>query len=151
GREGIRVKASIFETPREELPEKAGYDKLTRVALFTSPPFSELLKVTLKVSHNLYASSFPLLVAVKNGKRTLDAGLHVQRKFLTDLGVEVDTISFGGGAGGSPADAVTPRATVQLLRALAKRSDYPVLFAALPVLGVDGTLADVVKEDSPAR
>jgi serine-type D-Ala-D-Ala carboxypeptidase/endopeptidase (penicillin-binding protein 4) len=46
---------------------------------------------------------------------------------------------------------VTPRATVQLLRALAKRADYRFFEAALPVLGVDGTLADVVGPNSPAR
>jgi D-alanyl-D-alanine carboxypeptidase/D-alanyl-D-alanine-endopeptidase (penicillin-binding protein 4) len=63
----------------------------------------------------------------------------------------VDSISFGGGAGGANADAVTPRASVQLLRALAKRSDYQALHAALPILGVDGTLADAVAADSPAR
>jgi D-alanyl-D-alanine carboxypeptidase/D-alanyl-D-alanine-endopeptidase (penicillin-binding protein 4) len=148
---GVQVKADPVQEPRAQLPEQAGYQQLTRVALFTSPPFSELLKVTLKVSHNLYANTFPLLVAVKNGKRSLSDGLHVQRKFLADLGVPVDTISFGGGAGGSPADLVTPRATVHLLRALAKRSDFPILQAALPVLGVDGTLVTSVKSDSPAR
>jgi D-alanyl-D-alanine carboxypeptidase/D-alanyl-D-alanine-endopeptidase (penicillin-binding protein 4) len=148
---GVQVKASPVQEPRAQLPEPGSYQQLTRVALFTSPPFSELLKVTLKVSHNLYANTFPLLVAVKNGKRSLSDGLHVQRKFLADLGVPVDTISFGGGAGASPADLVTPRATVHLLGALAKRSDFPILQAALPVLGVDGTLATAVKGDSPAR
>src|SRR5207244_2623441 len=65
--------------------------------------------------------------------------------------VDVAAISFGGGAGGSPADMVTPRAAVQLLRALARRSDYPVFREGLPVLGVDGTLVDVLPADSPAK
>jgi D-alanyl-D-alanine carboxypeptidase/D-alanyl-D-alanine-endopeptidase (penicillin-binding protein 4) len=150
-REGITVAASPLQAPRAELPEKESYARLTRVARFTSPPFSEVIKVTLKVSHNLYASTLPLLIAAKNGGRTVADGLHWQRKFLVDLGVAVDSISFGGGAGGSNADAVTPRATVQLLRALAKRSDYPALRAGLPILGVDGTLVDAVPADSPAR
>ncbi len=151
GREGVKVTASALEHSTSELPDKGGYAKLTRVATFTSPPFSEVLKVTLKVSHNLYASTLPLLVAAKNGKRTLADGLHVQRKFLADLGVDVATISFGGGAGGDNADAVTPRASVELLQALAKRADYPCLRAGLPVLGVDGTLFDAVAADSPAK
>ena len=46
---------------------------------------------------------------------------------------------------------MTPRATVRLLQGLSRRPDYPVLRAGLPVLGVDGTLADVVSADSPAR
>jgi D-alanyl-D-alanine carboxypeptidase/D-alanyl-D-alanine-endopeptidase (penicillin-binding protein 4) len=150
-REGVIVAASPLQPPQGELPDRAGYDNLKRVALFTSPPLSELIKVTLKVSHNLYASTLPILVAVKNGNGTLAEGLRVQRKFLAELGVPVDTISFGGGAGGAAADMVTPRATVTLLQALAKRPDYPVFLAALPVLGVDGTLADVVGTDSAAR
>jgi D-alanyl-D-alanine carboxypeptidase/D-alanyl-D-alanine-endopeptidase (penicillin-binding protein 4) len=150
-REGVSVSASPFQAPTAELPERNSYGKLERVATFQSPPFSEVVKVTLKVSHNLYASTLPLLVAARNGKRTLADGLHLQRKTLTDFGVDVSTISFGGGAGGANADAVTPRASVQLLRALAKRHDYQRLEAGLPILGVDGTLVDAVPADSPAK
>jgi D-alanyl-D-alanine carboxypeptidase/D-alanyl-D-alanine-endopeptidase (penicillin-binding protein 4) len=150
-REGVQVTASPFQHPQAELPDKTGYDHLKRVALFTSPPFSEVIKVTLKVSHNLYASTLPILAAVQKGNGTLAEGLRLQRKFLAELGVPVDTISFGGGAGGAAADMVTPRATVTLLQALAKRADFPAFRAGLPVLGVDGTLVDVVGADSPAR
>ncbi len=150
-RQGVTVSANPLAKPRAELPEKDTYKTLERVALFRSAPFSEVAKVTLKVSHNLYASTLPMLVAAKHGKRTLADGLRLQRQFLTDLGVEVGTISFGGGAGGAGADQVTPRATVQLLRALSKRPEYKAFEAALPVLGVDGTLSDAVGPDSPAR
>ena len=149
--EGVAVDASPLRPPQAEPPDRDGYGKLTRVATFKSPPFSEAIKVTLKVSHNLYASTLPALVASKHGKRTLAEGLHFQRTFLADLGVPVETISFGGGAGGANADSVTPRATVKLLQSLAKRPDYPVFRDALPILGVDGTLHDAVTPDSPVR
>jgi D-alanyl-D-alanine carboxypeptidase/D-alanyl-D-alanine-endopeptidase (penicillin-binding protein 4) len=149
--EGIRVAASALQPPQADLPDQAAYAKLPRVAVFTSPPFSELIKVTLKVSHNLYASTLPILVAVHRGQKTLRDGLRIQRQFLADLGVPVETISFAGGAGGANADAVTPRATVQLLQALARRPDYAVIHDGLPILGVDGTLVDAVGKDSPAR
>ncbi len=93
----------------------------------------------------------PLLVAAKQGKRTHAEGLRLQRDFLARAGVDVETISFGGGAGGDRADYVTPRATVQLLKAMSKRSDFDVYRGALPVLGVDGTLASAVVADSPAK
>jgi D-alanyl-D-alanine carboxypeptidase/D-alanyl-D-alanine-endopeptidase (penicillin-binding protein 4) len=54
-------------------------------------------------------------------------------------------------AGGSPADHTTPRATVQLMRLMAKRQDYDAFRDCLPRLGVDGTLAEAVPPDSPAR
>lgn len=150
-RHGVAVFASPLERPHAQLPEKNGYDRLTQVAKFTSPPLSEVIRVTLKVSHNLYASTLPLLIAAQHGGRTLADGLRWQRHFLAGLGVDVATISFAGGAGGANADSVTPRATVQLLRALMKRPDYRYIEAGLPVLGVDGTLADVVPARSPAR
>src|SRR5205823_13871212 len=109
-REGVEVQASPLQPPRADLPEK-GDRRLERVAQFESPPLSEAVKVTLKVSHNLYASTLPLLVASYHAKhrapKTLGGGMRTQRAFLKDLGVSVETISFGGGAGGAQADMVT--------------------------------------------
>jgi D-alanyl-D-alanine carboxypeptidase/D-alanyl-D-alanine-endopeptidase (penicillin-binding protein 4) len=150
-REGVAVKASLYQEPSGELPEKNSYKDLKRVAALRSPPLSEAVKVTLKVSHNLYASTLPLLVAVKNGKRTLPEGMRLERDLLANLGVDVDSISLESGAGGGNGDRVTPRATVELLQGMAKRPDFADFKAALPVLGVDGTLVDVVGPDSPAR
>ncbi len=151
-RAGVAVEASplLGNSPRD-LPPREEALKLPRVAVLTSPPFREHLKLILKVSHNLHASTLPILVAVKHGKRSLEDGLRLQRDFLAKASVEADTISFGGGAGGSRADMVTPRAAVQLLRYMANRPDFPVYFEALPRLGVDGTLAATVKAESPAR
>jgi D-alanyl-D-alanine carboxypeptidase/D-alanyl-D-alanine-endopeptidase (penicillin-binding protein 4) len=150
---GIEVQASPLQAPRGELPPRGV--SLERVAEFESPPLSEAIKVTLKVSHNLYASTLPLLVASYDTKhhypKTLAGGLRAQGAFLKELGVNVETISFGGGAGGSPADMVTPRATVQLLRAMQKRPEWSTYRSCLPVLGVDGTLAEAVAAESPAR
>ena len=75
----------------------------------------------------------------------------MERRPLADLGVDVEAMSLESGAGGGNADRVTPRTTVQLLQGLAKRPDWPIYKAALPILGVDGTLEDAVGADSPAR
>jgi D-alanyl-D-alanine carboxypeptidase/D-alanyl-D-alanine-endopeptidase (penicillin-binding protein 4) len=116
-----------------------------------SPPFSEEAKLILKVSHNLHAGMMPLHLAARHGERTLSAGLERQGKFLASLGVDVDGLSFGGGAGGDRADYVTPRATVQLLTAMSHAPYFAAYRDALPILGVDGTLASAVEENSPAR
>jgi len=151
-RQGVKVPANLFfQADRTPLPASKEYAEANRVAHFTSPPLGEAIKVTLKVSHNLYASTLPLLIAAHHGERTLASGLRRQGKILRELGVPVETISFAGGAGGASADAITPRAAVQLLAAMGKRPDAQVYFDALPVLGVDGTLVDVIGEDSPAR
>ncbi len=148
---GVTVDAGLHAKPNAELPPRDGYEKLTRVALFTSPPLSEAIKVTLKVSHNLYASTLPLLVAHKHGQKSIADGMRWQRRFMVDLGVPVETISFAGGAGGMNADCTTPRATVKLLQAMRSRKEYEAWHAGFPILGVDGTLSEAVTEDSPAK
>ena len=151
-RAGVRVEApTLGSSTPPSLPTPAQVKELPRVAVHTSLPFSESAKLILKVSHNLHASTLPLLVAHQHGERTLSAGLKRQHDFLKRAGVDVDTISFGGGAGGSRADFVTPQATVQLLRHMATRPDFNVYLHALPRLGVDGTLSKNIPHDSPAR
>jgi D-alanyl-D-alanine carboxypeptidase/D-alanyl-D-alanine-endopeptidase (penicillin-binding protein 4) len=148
---GVRVAASALGVNTTiGLPARAELRSLPTVAEYSSPPFSEYIRVILKVSHNLHASALPLLLAARHGESSLAAGLKRQGEILKTLGLEPGTISFGGGAGGARSDLVSPRATVTLLRAMAARPEFPAYDAALPILGRDGTLAKAVAKDSPA-
>jgi serine-type D-Ala-D-Ala carboxypeptidase/endopeptidase (penicillin-binding protein 4) len=151
-RRGVRVGASpLGVNLTGGLAARTDVAKLPKVAEYTSPPFSEFVRVILKVSHNLHASTLPLLLAARHNERTLAAGLKRQGGILKNLGVVQGTVSFGGGAGGDRADLASPRATVTLLRAMAARPEFAAYDAALPILGRDGTLAKAVAADSPAR
>jgi D-alanyl-D-alanine carboxypeptidase/D-alanyl-D-alanine-endopeptidase (penicillin-binding protein 4) len=152
-RAGVAVDASLLgPNATDKLPARDAVKALPRVAQYTSPPFREYAKVILKVSQNLHASLLPVLLASREGPdATLAAGLRKQGEVLKALGVDPDRIAFGGGAGGSPSDLVSPRATVALLRAMAARAEFPAYEAALPILGRDGTLAEAVGPESPAR
>jgi D-alanyl-D-alanine carboxypeptidase/D-alanyl-D-alanine-endopeptidase (penicillin-binding protein 4) len=150
-RAGVRVQANLYQPARIDMPSKLAYEKLHRVATYKSPPLAEAIAVTLKVSHNLYASTLPLLVAAKYDERTLEQGLRRQGQFLKELGVPIDTISFAGGAGGASADAITPLAAIKLLQAMDKREEGTAYFNGLPVLAVDGTLFEAVAPDSVAK
>lgn len=151
-RQGVQVDASPLGVNRPSaLPPSGSYRDEQRVAAYLSPTLAEEAKLILKVSHNLHASILPLLVAVKNGKRTLADGLKLQGEFLERLGLDRRGFSFGGGAGGDAADMTTARSTVALLRAMTKHKDFPAYLKGQPVLGVDGTLTDAVPSDSPAR
>lgn len=151
-RSGVFVNASaLSDGPSGFLPSAAEVKALPRVALLASPPFSESVKLILKVSHNLHASTLPLLVASKYGERTLAAGLKRQHGFLEQAGVDVNTISFAGAAGGARGDFITPRSAIQLLKYMANRPDFALYRDALPRLGVDGTLAKNIAQDSPAH
>lgn len=148
-RQGVRVAAGLYHPRRNDLPGPEA--RLPRVAAYKSEPLADVIKVTLKVSHNLYASTLPVIVGVKHGHPSAEAGLRQQAKLLRGFGIDPGQVSFAGGAGGANADSVTPRATVELLRKMARHPAAKEYFDALPVLGVDGTLAESVSKDSPAR
>ncbi len=150
-RNDVVVDASPFVPAASAgLPSPEWYGSAPRVAVLESPPFSEHARLILKVSHNLHASTLPLLLASRRGQQTLAEGLRIEGDLLARMGVDRDTISFGGGAGGDRSDYVTPRATLQLLKSLSVRSDFDRFRNCLPILGVDGTLA-TIGVDSPAR
>jgi len=151
-RAGVRVEASpLTLNETEKLPRREALAMLKKAAVLKSPPLADELKLILKVSHNQHANMLPLILAAQAGKRTLIEGLRIERAALARAGVNVETISFGDGAGGERSDYVTPRATTELLCAMARRDDFSVYHDALPVLGVDGTLAAAVSAESPVR
>jgi D-alanyl-D-alanine carboxypeptidase/D-alanyl-D-alanine-endopeptidase (penicillin-binding protein 4) len=150
-RAGVKTKISPLSTISSHLPSREEVAKLPVLTELVSPPFSENAKLILKVSHNLHASTLPLLLAAQKGEHSLGQGLKQEAERLNTLGVPMRGISFGGGAGGARSDFVTPQATVALLRHMVTRSDFAAYRTALPILGVDGTLATAVQSNSPAR
>jgi serine-type D-Ala-D-Ala carboxypeptidase/endopeptidase (penicillin-binding protein 4) len=151
-KKGIEVERSGQSAqPPENLPDPAEYERLPIIARRVSAPFYDAMKVILKVSHNTHADALPQLVASRYGKRTVQEGLHLQWEFLESIGIEKGTVCFGSGAGGSRSDRVAPRAALRLLRYMATRPDAEDYRLAMPILGVDGTLYNAVKPESPAR
>jgi D-alanyl-D-alanine carboxypeptidase len=57
------------------------------------------------------------------------------------MGIDAHEFDFPKNGSGSPDSRAAPRATVKILAEMSKRSTYNAYRAALPVLGVDGSLA----------
>ncbi len=143
---GIRIKASSTLNPTDFSPYTRFYSTENQVAEHVSPPLSEEIKVTLKVSQNLHAGMGPYLLgalAAKDTKNPLDTGFKIERDFLHSAKLELSGAAQGDGAGGDWADLFTPDFMVHYLAYWATRPDYQVFFKALPVLGKDGTLAKI--------
>jgi D-alanyl-D-alanine carboxypeptidase/D-alanyl-D-alanine-endopeptidase (penicillin-binding protein 4) len=125
------------------------------VAEHVSPPFSEEVKITLKVSQNLHASATPFLLGALDGKGH-DAkdengpaarGFIRIRRFLETTGADVTGASQSDGAGALA--HFTPDFMVHYLAFMAKQSTAAIFRDALPVLGKDGTLWNI-QVNSPA-
>jgi len=111
-----------------------------------SPPLSEEIKVTLKVSQNLHAGMGPYLLGTlvaKDTKGPLDAGFKVEHDFLQSAKLDLSGAAQGDGAGGDWADLFSPDFMVHYLTYWSTRPDYQEFFKALPILGKDGTLAKI--------
>jgi PBP4 family serine-type D-alanyl-D-alanine carboxypeptidase len=149
---GVRVKVAMSTPAPDFQPYRRFYSPDDEVAEHVSLPLAEEIKVTLKVSQNLHAFMGPYLLGALLAKDTKDAfqdGFAVERKFLLDAKLDLSGVSQGDGAGGSWADLFTPDFMCHYLAYWTTRPDYSSFFRGLPILGRDGTLAEVIPT-SPA-
>ena len=125
------------------------YTTENQVAEHISPPLSEEIKITLKVSQNLHAGMGPYflgLLVAKNTKDPLSAGFRLEHEFLTDAKLDLSGASQGDGAGGDWADLFSPDFMCHYLAYWKMRPDFTVFYSGLPILGKDGTLAKIQKD-----
>ncbi len=144
-KEGVKVKSSQ-DNAAKTTPLRS-YKDQQLVALWTSPPLSEYVKLILKVSHNLGANLVPLLLAAKTDKKTFDEGMLLMGAFIIkNLKLSQDSFVFIDGAGGNE-NRLTPQDEIILLDYMYKKSpsQFKNYFDALPILGVDGSLEDFAK------
>ena len=129
------------------------YTSEYQVAEHVSPPLSEEIKVTLKVSQNLHAGMGPYylgLLVGKNAKDPLAAGFKIEHAFLMDAKLDLSGASQGDGEGGDWADLFSPDFMCHYLAYWKTRPDFPIFFNGLPILGKDGTLAKIQKDNPGA-
>jgi D-alanyl-D-alanine carboxypeptidase/D-alanyl-D-alanine-endopeptidase (penicillin-binding protein 4) len=151
GRAGVSVGASpTGKNPSSKLPKKGSYSPKDEVAACVSPPYSQYAKLILKVSHNYGANLDLCLMAVKAGSTDCNDAFPVMKSFFEKAGVDTDQVALADGRGGNPTDRFTPEAATELLRYWLKQPQAKAFREMLPVMGVDGSLADNCK-DCPAK
>jgi PBP4 family serine-type D-alanyl-D-alanine carboxypeptidase len=149
---GIQIKPLKKSQAPDFATLKKFYTSDNVVAEHTSPPLSEDVKITLKVSQNLHASMGPYLLgiyAAKANKDLLNSGFKVENEFLKSANLDLSGASQGDGAGGDWADLFTPDFVCHYLAYWKTRPDFATFYVGLPILGKDGTLAKI-QVSSPA-
>ncbi|MGE5112680.1 MAG: D-alanyl-D-alanine carboxypeptidase/D-alanyl-D-alanine-endopeptidase [Acidobacteriaceae bacterium] len=112
-------------------------------ANYQSAPVIQDLRVINKVSQNLHAELMLRLLGKEKGTAgTVDAGLEVERGWLTTVGITPDEYAFFDGSGLSRENLVSPRAVVTLLTYISRQPWAKEFEDTLPIGGVDGTLVD---------
>lgn len=103
----------------------------------------QILVRMLKESDNLYAESMYYQIAASTGNRPASAksARSVERKLIDKLGLDSSRYRLADGSGLSLYNYVSPELIVNLLKyAYQNDNIYMHLNAALPIMGVDGTL-----------
>lgn len=127
------------------------YTPANLIAEHVSTPLSEDIKVTLKVSQNLHATLTPYIlgaVLAGNHDEAEQAGLDEEHDFLQKAGLDLTQASQAEGAGG-PGAFFTPDFMVHYLAFISRQKNFDIFYRALPILGRDGTLYNLLP-DSPA-
>jgi D-alanyl-D-alanine carboxypeptidase/D-alanyl-D-alanine-endopeptidase (penicillin-binding protein 4) len=122
-------------------------------SLFTwsSPPLSAILPLFLKPSQNQIGETLlRTLGAELTGSGSPDSGRAVVGRVMDGFGVPPDSYVMADGSGLSRYDQVAPEAIARVLAAMRARPDFQVFYDALPVAGVDGTLANRLKGTAAA-
>ena len=115
---------------------------LTVLATHVSPPLSEDVTVTNKVSQNLHAELYQRLLGRLEGQDgSIAQGARVVRQFLINAGVDPGDFLFYDGSGLSADDLITPRAATTLLVYAAWQPWGELYRSTLPVGGIDGSLS----------
>lgn len=145
---GISV-AGPVEVRRISLAEAAAPDFVpqapARVVLAerVSEPLSEDIKIINKFSHNLHVEMLLRTLGREvKGEGSRKSGLEAIEAFVKKAGIEENEAVFSDGSGLSRHSIIAPRATIKLLRYMAKSPRFPDFLDSLPVAGEDGTLDD---------
>jgi D-alanyl-D-alanine carboxypeptidase/D-alanyl-D-alanine-endopeptidase (penicillin-binding protein 4) len=146
--QGVKVAAeAVGPNPAAKLPADDAYDAETKVAELVSLPYAQYARLILKVSHNLGANISLMLFGINEGARTRDTALAAERKALTGkFGIPGDAFDFPTNGSGSPDSRASAAAVTGLLKAMSRTPVYEAYFDAMPILGVDGSLATVGRD-----
>jgi PBP4 family serine-type D-alanyl-D-alanine carboxypeptidase len=131
-------------------PASTEYPDTHRVAEYDSPPLRETVRTILKVSQNLQSCILLKDVGVLRGSGDGSADARafaLQRKWLGDAGLDLGAVT---GKTGAVTEALTPDFMARFLAYSFQQKFFPVIDAGLPVLGVDGSLAEIQRGSAAA-
>jgi D-alanyl-D-alanine carboxypeptidase/D-alanyl-D-alanine-endopeptidase (penicillin-binding protein 4) len=148
---GVTVTASpAGPNPESLLPPKGSYQTGDMVGSYVSPPLSQFTNLILKVSYNRGADLMTCLAAVKVGSTDCEQGLVPELATITKLGIPSRSVFPLDGAGSDDQGRTTAAALATFLRRATGTSYGKTLYDSLPVLGRNGTLANVLPKSAVA-
>ena len=142
---GITVGDTTTPPPRvvDEVPEHGVFTTLDTLFVYESPPLREVLAALEKPSQNQIAEILLKTIGLeRTGVGTADSGRRVVEAQLLAWGVEPDGFLVRDGSGLSRNNYLSPETIVRTLDAIRRDSLFAAFYDALPIAGIDGTIAN---------
>jgi serine-type D-Ala-D-Ala carboxypeptidase/endopeptidase (penicillin-binding protein 4) len=125
--------------------------QLDTLFVMKSPPLREILPALEKPSQNQIAEIlFKTLGLERTGVGTADSGRAVIERQLAAWGIAPTSFAVRDGSGLSRHDYIAPDAIVRVLDVMRKSPSFAEFREALPVAGVDGTIANRMRGTAAA-
>jgi D-alanyl-D-alanine carboxypeptidase/D-alanyl-D-alanine-endopeptidase (penicillin-binding protein 4) len=119
---------------------------LSPLWVHSSPELSEIIKPLLKNSLNLYAETLVRALGTTfRGEGSFAKGKEIVEETLEQMGIETGTYSYADGSGLSRLNLESADSFVRLLKFMHQDKTFHIFYDALPIAGVDGTLASRMK------
>ena len=120
---------------------------------YVTHSIAEVLKRLNKESDNLNAEMllYALGYRKNNGPSSIGKGIAGVQQLMTKLGFDPDSYRMVDGSGLSNQNCLTPEQLVAVLKYLYQSPDFDLFHRTLPVAGVDGTLANRMKNSDAYR
>ena len=116
--------------------------RLDTMFVARSVPLREILPYFLKPSQNQMGEVLMRTIGLERaGVGTADSGIAVAKRQLTAWGIPPDGYEMHDGSGMARADLISPETIVRIFDRMRASPDFSVFYDALPIAGVDGTIA----------
>jgi serine-type D-Ala-D-Ala carboxypeptidase/endopeptidase (penicillin-binding protein 4) len=137
--------------PRPVLPAIDSGPWLDTLFTVASPPLRDILPPLLKPSQNQIAEILLKTIGLeRTGVGRADSGARVVATTLLGWGAAPDGFVIRDGSGLSRHDYLSPETIVRTLIAMRRDTAFQVFYGALPVAGVDGTIAERMRGTAAA-
>jgi D-alanyl-D-alanine carboxypeptidase/D-alanyl-D-alanine-endopeptidase (penicillin-binding protein 4) len=115
-----------------------------------SKPLKELIKITNRISSNLYADAFLKTIGLKykTGEviSSFDRGVKMIQKHWKKKGIDVSSLWMYDGSGLAPTDRLTAKILCDILSYMKTESSYSTVFVeSIPKAGIEGTVRNTLK------
>ncbi|HVT41314.1 MAG TPA: D-alanyl-D-alanine carboxypeptidase/D-alanyl-D-alanine-endopeptidase [Gemmatimonadaceae bacterium] len=142
---GIVLRGDIVRTPDAVITDQR------RLFTLSSPTLGQILPKFLKPSQNQIGELLLHTLGLeRTGVGSADSGRRVVERQIVSWGADTAGLVVRDGSGLSRHDYVTPETIVKILDAMRRREDFKAFYDALPIGGVDGTIANRMR-GTPAQ